>query len=78
MPDQGRAGDGVKRHHWTETADRIYDDEKVYVAEDDRGDLWAPTPFGNYQRLNLWNPVHWHPYLISRFTGTLAWIEWVR
>lgn len=61
--------------HWTEDAERVYDDEYVLIAEDDRGDLWAPGPSGKYRRLNLWNPLHWYPYLVSRITGTLAWVE---
>lgn len=70
--------------HWTEKAERVYDTRDRLVAECSRGDLWVPDRFSlrwRYRpnwwshRLSLWRPLHWWPYLVSRVTRQIGWVD---
>lgn len=66
------------KHHWTETADRVYDFKGIYVGETPNGDLFVPskTVYNWWDRpLNLRHLTHWPYWLRSRLTGRLAWLD---
>lgn len=53
--------------HWTEQCELV--SEGPYLGEDEDGELLAPDPRAPgwwRERLSLWNPTHWPPYLRSR------------
>lgn len=74
--------------HWTVDAHRIAGSPSPlwgHVAEDEYGELLLPAwrnprrdecPGGWWSRpLNLRRPTHWLPYLRSRLTRTIGWVE---
>lgn len=79
----------MSEHHWTVDAKRIGDGSANplwgHVAEDEDGGLLLPAwrnpmrhvcPGGWWnRRLDLRRPTHWLPWLRSRVTRTLQWVE---
>lgn len=70
--------------HWTEEAERVgpcrLSDSPMFglVGENSYGELLVPSwKRRNWwdRRLNLRRPTHWLPYLRSRLTRKLVWLD---
>ena len=71
--------------HWTERAERIHGSSNPllgHLGEDADGRLYVPAWRsrsgwdGWWDRpLNLLRPTHWLPYLRSRLSKKLAWLD---
>ena len=63
--------------HWMERADRVGGNARI-LGEDDYGVLMVPRlgKRGQWKRtLDLRKPWHWLPYLRSRLTSRIAFLE---
>ena len=76
------AQNGETRPHWTEETERVYEGGSGpltgLIGEDGFGDFWCPSWRRREwwdRRLNLRRPTHWLPYLHSRLTRKLAFLD---
>lgn len=67
----------MAREHWTERAERVTSGHGI-LGEDEYGDLLVPKKCAS----GLWEgrfdprrPTHWIPYLRSRITRKIAFLE---
>lgn len=63
--------------HWTERAERVMTGDRL-LGEDEDGDLLVPekgSPGRWRGRFNPRNPAHWVPYLRSRITRKIIFLE---
>lgn len=68
-----------RRPHWTETAERGAGSDHPlwgHLGEDPDGNLVLPAGRNHWvDVLNLRNPWHWPPYLRSRISRRIVWLD---
>lgn len=64
------------RQHWSETADRVFDDTPFLLGEGEDGRWYVRRYWRDvYRRVEWWNPLHWAAYLGTRITHRMIWLE---